>query len=136
MFDILIVTHGTLAHALVESGALIAGQPENIKTLGLDLGIDLEEFRNNIEISIKNSIAKGELLVLTDLMFGTPFNCVSSLADRYNFQHFTGINLPIYLDIITSRKYSELPEICKMIKDSGKSSFVYINDMLEKEVEE
>lgn len=130
MIEIIVVSHGTLSESLVKSAELIAGEVDNVKAFGLHAGDDIDKFKAIIEEAIKKGTEESNVLVLTDLMYGTPFNVVSSLMDKYKFHHITGINLPIYLEIVTSRKIMGIDELCKTIKEIGPTSFVYINEII------
>lgn len=130
MIKIIVISHGSLSQSLVESAELIAGKADNVETFGLNAGDDIEVFKEKIEKSIAEGMKDSELLVLTDLMYGTPFNIVSSLMEDYKFHHMTGVNLPIYLEVVTSKKFMEIDELCKKIQKIGPTSFVYVNEII------
>jgi mannose PTS system EIIA component len=130
MFNIIVVSHGLLSAELVTSAEMIAGKQEQVCTLGLDPGCDLGVFTNKLDVMFADASKNGKFLVLTDLMYGTPFNTVVCLMNKYDFNHFSGINLPIYLEFITSRGSKDIDELCNFVKTEGKSTFVFVNDLL------
>ena len=73
MYKIIVFTHGSLAESLVRTSRLILGNQPDIETYCVEPGCNLEEMRNGVEQSIRRSNDSGqEVLVLTDLMYGTP----------------------------------------------------------------
>ena len=95
MYKIIVFTHGSLAESLVRTSRLILGNQPDIETYCVEPGCNLEEMRNGVEQSIRRSNDSGqEVLVLTDLMYGTPFNTMIQLEEECSFTHITGTNLP------------------------------------------
>ncbi|MFQ9702825.1 MAG: hypothetical protein ACLR0U_12565 [Enterocloster clostridioformis] len=57
-----------------------------------------------MEQSIRRSNASGqEVLVLTDLMYGTPFNTMIQLEEECSFTHITGDQPPLLIEAINRR---------------------------------
>jgi Phosphotransferase system, mannose/fructose-specific component IIA len=133
MFKIILISHGEFVLELVKSAEMIAGELKDVQTFGIATGCDIDEFKQTVEIAIKNATNNDELLVLTDIMYGSPFNVVASLMDKYDFQHFSGINLPILLEIIVSRKHSGLSKVIEIVNDISQTTFVHVNELIKKE---
>ncbi|HET6786311.1 MAG TPA: hypothetical protein VFH18_09840 [Erysipelotrichaceae bacterium] len=135
MFDLVIVSHGELSKAILKSAELIAGEQQRIYTSCLNAGCNLDDFQNEVSVLFQNASNHGEFFVFTDIMYGTPFNTVVCQSDKYNFKHFSGVNLPILLEVITSRESRDINDLCEFLKEQGKTTFVYVNDLLnEKEI--
>lgn len=131
MYGIVLVSHGLLAKGLVDATKLIVGDNE-LNFVGLYQGHDLDYFKNEVKQKIldqKNAF--GEVIVLTDLMYGTPFNVVSCMMADIDFLHYTGINLPLLLEIVTSHKTLSLEAIRVRIEEEKNRSIVCVNDLLE-----
>ena len=93
MIGILIVSHGSFSQSLLESAELIAGKQQNIKTLSLNFGDNI----SNLVLQIKNEINKlskksSGVLVLTDLLGGSPSNATAANMENLNFKCITGVN--------------------------------------------
>jgi PTS system mannose-specific IIA component len=69
----------------------------------------------------------GEVLVLTDMFSGSPFNAAVSLMQHYTFFHITGINLPVLLEILMSRETSGAAELCEDILSRAKDTIINVN---------
>ena len=74
MYKIILVSHGDLAEAMYRTAELIAGKHEGVETFGLHLGDDVEAFRSTVESAIERAVKTDELLVLSDVQSGSPFN--------------------------------------------------------------
>ena len=72
--------HGKLAEEFIRASALVFGEQKEMEAYGLELGCDVDGLRNRIKESVQQSQTRGqEVLVLTDLMNGTPFNTMMQL---------------------------------------------------------
>jgi PTS system mannose-specific IIA component len=131
MVKIIIVSHGDYAKSLFESSQLIMGEQEDVYTFGFYLGDSLDELRNLLEEKISELILENEVLVLTDMRSGSPFNATASLMEKYKFHHIAGINLPTFLEIIGTRNFATAKELCEMAMTDGKDTMVYVNKLME-----
>lgn len=104
MYKIIVFTHGSLADSLVKTSGLILGSQPDIETYCVEPGCNLEEMRESVGSSIRRSNSSGQVvLVLTDLMYGTPFNTMIQLEEDCRFTHITGANLPLLIEAINQR---------------------------------
>lgn len=131
MFHILIASHGDFCLELIRSGEIIAGKIEDVHGFPIHPGRDLEEYKAQIKEKISTLSKTGDLLVFSDIMYGTPFNSIAEVMDTYTFKHFSGVNMPIFLEAIVSRKTTSLDEVVNTLKDLKNSSIIYVNDLLE-----
>lgn len=103
MVELVVITHGNLAFALKETSEMLLGEQEHIAVFGLQLGESIEELRDQVAEAIGRACEAGEVLVITDMISGSPFNIACSLLERYSFEHLTGINFPLFLEILSNR---------------------------------
>ena len=103
MVELVVITHGNLAFALKETSEMLLGEQEHIAVFGLQLGESTEELRDQAAEAIGRACEAGEVLVITDMISGSPFNIACSLLERYSFEHLTGINFPLFLEILSNR---------------------------------
>lgn len=104
MVEVVLAMHGTLAESFRASAEMLIGEQEGIRTLGLSLGDSVDDFRERVANTI-GSVAGGggDVLVITDMLSGSPFNCVCSASEHFEFEHLTGINFPLFLEILATR---------------------------------
>ena len=123
MFDIILISHGPLSKAILESAQLICGEQENVKTFGLYLGDSVDTFRNQVRAAIEESLSRGDLLVLTDIQSGSPFNVTCAAMGDYKFRHITGMNLPMVIEAFD--------ELANSLMAVGAMSVVNVNKLLD-----
>ena len=132
MIEIIMLSHGYYAKAMLESAQLIAGEQDHICVFGLHLGDSVDRLREEVSKAVEKAQENGEeVLILTDMFSGSPFNVVVSLMQKYSFYHITGINLPILLEILMSRDSGTAEELCKDVLEKAKDTIMYVNKFFE-----
>lgn len=131
MFDVILISHGPLARALLESAEFICGEQTRVKTYGLYLGEMVDEFRDTVYEGIKESLSRGEVLVLTDIQAGSPFNVTCAAMESLRFHHLTGMNLPLVIEVLTDRLDLPLERVVLNAMELGRGSIVDVNAFLE-----
>lgn len=121
MFKIILFTHGGLAAGMLDTSRLIMGEQEAVESYSVEEGCNIEELKEIVKSSIKSSAKNNEeVLVLTDLMFGTPFNITVQLQDECSFSHITGVNLPLLLEALNRRTDSDLKTAMDGLLDTAR----------------
>ncbi|MFZ7132295.1 MAG: PTS sugar transporter subunit IIA [Eubacteriales bacterium] len=133
MIEVIIVCHGKLAEALKNSAELIAGKQEHIQTYNLEHGDSVDELKITIHDSIAEAQKKHyEVIVLTDMISGSPFNATTANMKELNFIHITGINMPILLEVLMLRKTSTANEIANNVIRVGQETIKLANNLFRK----
>lgn len=122
MFTIIVVTHGKLASALIETSRMIVGNQEGIYAVELEEGQSPESLRERIE-----ALLGEKTLILTDLFGASPFNVSIKLLDRAEV--VTGVNLPMLLEILTNRDL-EVEEAAALAESSGREGITDVRAKL------
>ncbi|AJH01656.1 PTS mannose transporter subunit IIAB [Clostridium beijerinckii] len=137
MIGILIVTHGKFSEEILKSAELIVGKQDKILTLGLHHGDSVEVLGDKVKESIKLLEDGQGVLVLVDLLGGSPYNVVALNSNKISdvkFKCITGVNLPMLLEAITMREAYELEELTVNCMEAGatgvKELFNEINAMI------
>ncbi len=125
---IILMSHGPFAEALLESARLIAGEIENAAYLCLEEGDNPQDFRKEIE-KLLNSFAQRKI-VMVDLLGGTPCNSFVSVVNSLKSEVLavSGMNLPMLLEVISSRKSMTDAELSDCAQAAGKESICNINE--------
>ena len=101
---ILIVTHGSFGKELLRSVEMIMGEQKDVVALGLDLADDVESLRTDVKkIVDENQRANKETIVIADLFGGSPSNIALSLLKDYDVRVMVGINMPMLIEVLSSR---------------------------------
>ena len=131
MVNIVIVSHADLGDALIRAVEMIAGQAEGLYSVSLFPGDSPEGLGEKLEAALQE-IEGQETLVLIDLFGGTPYNVAACQVLKENVECVTGANLPMLLELVTSRDGVSLPELAKEIAQAGQESVKNLGPMLRK----
>lgn len=116
---VIVVSHGSYAQGMVDTVQMIAGEQEDLEAFGLMPEESVETLKEKIRKSIEDAGSE-EILIVTDLFYGSPFNTVVALMPEYDFYHITGINLPLMMEIIMGRYAGKSAEvICKDVMNAA-----------------
>lgn len=131
MIGIVIVTHGQLGNALIEAAELILGsRPEHLTSVSIDLSKDADKLRERISEGINSVDDKKGILILTDMFGGTPSNLGYSFLEEGKVEVISGINLPILIKAVNTRKDKELGELAVGLEAFGKKSISLASGIL------
>ena len=132
---VIVVSHGSYARGLVDTVQMSAGKQEDLEAFGLEPEESVDTLKEKIRQSIEQASQEEEILILTDIFYGSPFNTVISLMPEYDLYHVTGINLPLMMEVIMGRisgKHAE--EICKELLKAAPDTVRDVRELY-KEVE-
>lgn len=106
MLGIVIATHGTLSDGIKDAAEVIMGNTENIVTVNLNAGDDVEQLGKKINNAILEVNQGDGVVVLVDLVSASPYNqsvLVTNQLERElkdKVYIIGGVNLPMLLEII------------------------------------
>lgn len=110
---IILVSHGSFSKGLYETMEMVLGPQKNLSYVGLYPHQGIDELKKNIVKELKKADPEEEILVLTDLFYGSPFNAMVQLMKDWNVYHLTGINVPLLMEILLMRDNGKhAAEIC------------------------
>ena len=134
LMKVIVVSHGSYARGLVDTAQMIAGEQEDLEAFGLEPEESVDTLREKIRESIEQTSEGEEVLILTDLFYGSPFNTVISLMSEYDLYHVTGINLPLMMEVVMGR-YAEksAQEVCKDLLKAAPETVKDVGDVVAKD---
>lgn len=105
MVGIIIASHGEFANGIMQSGAMIFGEQENVKAVTLMPSEGPENVKAKMQEAIASFDNQDEVLFLVDLWGGTPFNQANSLLENHKdkWAIVAGMNLPMLIEAYASR---------------------------------
>jgi PTS system mannose-specific IIA component len=130
MVGILIVSHGRLAEALITSVQFLVGSLQKIRGVSIWPKDKGKEVRDRIQREIKEVDDGDGVVILTDVLGGTPTNLSISFLEKEKVEVVTGVNMPMLLTLSSYRKGRSLREIGKLVKKSGRRSIVLAREIL------
>jgi len=99
-FRIVVAAHGDLADALVSAASLICGAIRDVHAVGLSPDDSPESYAERLNAACATD---GPLLILTDLIGGTPHNVAMTVARRRpSAVLISGVNLAVLIEAATS----------------------------------
>lgn len=120
MIGILLLTHGPLGHALVETLEAIMGPQEQVLCIAFHPNEDAEIKKKELYKAIDTLNAGNGVVILTDMFGGTPSNLAMSALGVKPIEVIAGVNLPMLIKLVENRKNSVLPEITQKAFEAGR----------------
>jgi len=131
MIGIVIVTHSQLGEALIGAAEFIIGsRPESIESVSIDLSENAEKLREKIARGIKKVKGQEGVIILTDMFGGTPSNLSYSFLEEGHIEVLAGVNLPILIQAVNTRKKMELDQLAANLEEFGKKSISLASGIL------
>jgi PTS system mannose-specific IIA component len=129
MIGVVVATHGKLAEEFIRTAEGVAGKME--QTVALSVVATEPDVRGRLEEAIQRVDTGEGVLLLTDLLGGSPTNlCLSFLAER-NVEVVTGINLPMLLKLNGLRASGKpIQQVARELADAGKTAIGYPSELL------
>ena len=129
MIGVVVATHGKLAEEMIRTAETVVGPLEQVAAVSVvatspDMRGDLKEAIQRVD--------QGEgVLLLTDLLGGSPTNlCVSFLTER-KVEVVTGINLPMLLKLSGLRASGKpIAQIAHDLAEAGQRSIGHVSESL------
>lgn len=109
---IILTGHGETSIAMKGAIEMIFGKADNFYPVPFVMGEGLESLTRKIEDTISNFDETEEILVISDLFSGTPYNAAATLCLKKKVTDvIAGMSLPICLEVANfanTKKVSEL----------------------------
>jgi len=130
MIGIVVVSHGTLSQAMIETAELIVGHQQNVHAVILDPDRNLAWLQDEVERVTQTADQGQGILILVDLFGGTPANAVAASLRWHDHECLCGVNLPMLLEALTLREQMPLRELSAHVEMTTRQSVVDLKDVL------
>ena len=130
MIGVLIVCHGALADALISEVQFLIGKLQKVRGVSLWPKESEEEARERIRKMMAEVDEGDGVVILTDILGGTPTNLSLSFLKDNRVEVVTGVNVPMLLTLSSYRRGRSLEEICSLVKKSGRRSIILFKEAL------
>lgn len=128
MVGILLLTHAPLGQAFIAAAThVFRMRPERFESIDVNADQDTREVEQLAKSAIKKIDDGSGVLVITDVMGGTPSNCTLGLCGVDNVQVIAGISLPMLLRAITYRN-DRLEVVVEMALAGGQGGAVRVDN--------
>src|SRR5690606_36389890 len=121
MIGILLLTHQPLGQAFIDAAThVFRSRPERLEAVDVVADQDPAEVRGLAQAAIARIDDGSGVLVITDVMGGTPSNCTLALCQPGHVEVIAGISLPMLLRALTYRN-DTLDVVVEMALAGGQS---------------
>ena len=128
---IALVSHSLLASGILSAAEMIGGETEDVAAFGLMPEDDGEILTKNLVAWLDEDSQDTEVLVLSDLYFGSPFNAMAGLSQTREIYHVTGMNLTMVIEAIALKDEGmSVREVAKQIISLAHDGIVDVNEVL------
>lgn len=117
---IVIVTHGNLGEALLQTCTMITGESGGIRSISVQAGDDVGETRDRIVSAIAEVKGNKGVILLVDMFGGTPSNISLSFLGKEDIEVVTGVNLPMLTKLRSLEAVNTLHEAASALRDYGR----------------
>lgn len=137
MIALIIGTHGKFSEELVKSAEMIFGSQENVGVVTFKPGEGTENLVEKYNNLINELNCEDGVLFMVDLFGGSPFNAASILALKNdNMEIVAGVNLPMLLEVFSSRDFLSLSELVTIAQNTGKDAIRSLIKQVNANIEE
>lgn len=127
MVGILLISHGTFCEHLMKSAAMIAGEVDKTQAIPLQAGESPDLYGERIKKAVEELDEGDGVLVLVDMLGGTPYNQIGSLSRDLNVQIVTGMNLTMLMYLtLEKNETSTLTELADNAADLAQQAIKVI----------
>ena len=131
MVGLVVASHGHLAEELLATAKLIIGELPGVKACSVEPGASPEEIRKSISDAVKTVETGDGVIVLADLVGGSPCTQSLSLCRQARIEVITGVNLPMLLKAVTLRiRVSALADLAQEIAQYGQRNITWATEQL------
>jgi PTS system mannose-specific IIA component len=128
MVGILLLTHAPLGQAFIDAAThVFRSRPERLEAIDVNADQDTAEVRRLATEAICRIDDGSGVLVMTDVMGGTPSNCTLPLSQPGHVEVVAGISLPMLLRALTYRN-DTVDVVVEMALAGGQSGAVRVDN--------
>ncbi|HTO96951.1 MAG TPA: PTS sugar transporter subunit IIA [Myxococcales bacterium] len=129
MIGVVVATHGKLAEEMIRTAEAVVGPLERV--VPLSVVATSPDLRGDLKSAIGRVDQGDGVLLLTDLLGGSPTNlCVSFLAER-QVEVVTGVNLPMLIKLHGLRQSGKpVVQVARELVEAGQRSIGHLSDSL------
>ena len=126
----LIVTHGNLAHELLNAARQIEADVSGMVAVPLDWNDTVDEAREKIAGGLAEIGPKRDVIIFTDMFGGTPSNISLSFLEQGHVEIVTGVNLPMLIKAASLKDTASLIDIARTLREHGRNAIWVASDLL------
>ncbi len=111
MVGIIVTGHGGFAAGMEKNVKMLAGADTQLTAIDFMEGMTPEELSGKLKAQIEAEASAGVILILADLMGGTPYNCAATLSVQYpKVRVIGGVNSALLMEACMCNVIGEDPD--------------------------
>jgi len=131
VIGLLLVSHGTLAQALLETATEIVGPFGSAEALAVSRHHGLEDVESELRSAIDRLENGDGVLILVDMFGSTAANVALKLVGEKKIEVVTGCNLPMLLKLSSAiRTTTDVSALAQLLKFYGQRNVMVASEIL------
>ncbi len=134
---IVLVSHGEQSKGMLNTVQMLLGEQENIAAYSLYPQQPVTELEEKLRAEVEQYGAEN-IVFMTELKQGSPFNAVVSLTRNYDIYHITGTNLPALMTAVMERDEDGITaeKLCETIIEDSRNTILDVRKLLAETTDE
>jgi mannose/fructose-specific phosphotransferase system component IIA len=116
---VLVVCHGDLAPALVDTARMIVGDAGRVTPVRFTPGMGPDDLTEAVEAALRPEPDGPVPLILTDLVGGTPARIAATLTAAGRAETVTGVNVSMLVEVLLSDQARPATELAALAVRAG-----------------
>ena len=119
---VILVSHGKFANGLNDALSMLAGNREDILSVGLENGKSVDEFTALFTEKVKDISTDDEVILLGDIIGGSPLTNATNVLVNKGIKTVIlgGMNLPLALTTVLMKDTVSLHEIANQVLEQAR----------------
>lgn len=119
---VILVSHGKFANGLNDALSMLAGNREDILSVGLENGKSVDEFTALFTEKIKDISTDDEVILLGDIIGGSPLTNATNVLVNKGIKTVIlgGMNLPLALTTVLMKDTVSLDEVADQVLEQAR----------------
>lgn len=123
---VVMVSHGEFAPGLHSAVKMMTGDREDVLSTSLKDGMSADEFASNFEALVKDIKADDQVILLADILSGSPFTNALNVLDQKgmlpNTLVIAGMNMPLAITAVLMKdNFEDLDVLKETLLSEGRS---------------
>lgn len=120
MIGLVLVTQGRLAEEFAAAAEHIVGRQQGVRTVCVGASDNVDSCREKVLNEVESVDTGDGVVILTDMLGGTPCNIAASIRDRPNLEVIAGVNLPMLIKLFEVRGRDGLAAAVSAAQEAGR----------------
>jgi mannose PTS system EIIA component len=121
MIGVVVVSQGALSREFVAAAEHVVGPQKNIAAVCLDWNSEVGECGNRIHEAVTQVDRGAGVIIVADMMGGTPCNLAVAEMRSSNVEVIAGLNLPMLLKLLTTREGGDVARVADAVEQTGRA---------------